>query len=54
VTRSDVLLVGFLGGGVLGLIELVGEGVAGRLSAGSERGVAILGDVLVGLLGGAA
>ncbi len=33
------------------LIELVGDGIASSLGAGAEVGIAVLGDVLVGLLG---
>merc|ERR1739841_131221 len=33
------------------LIELVGDGIASGLGAGAEVGIAVLGDVLVGLLG---
>jgi len=34
------------------LIELVTDGITGSLGTGAEAGVAVFGDVLVGLLGG--
>lgn len=39
-------------GVVAGLVDLVGDGVAGRGQTGSDGGVGVLGDLLVGLLGG--
>lgn len=34
------------------LVDLVADGITGSLSSGGERSVAVLGDVLVGFLGG--
>lgn len=34
------------------LIKLVADGIAGSLGTGAEGGIAVLGDLLVGLLAG--
>lgn len=33
------------------LVDLVSDGITGSLGSGSERGITIFGDLLVGLLG---
>jgi hypothetical protein len=38
-------------GVVLGLIELVTDGILGGLGTGGDAGIVVLSDVLVGLLG---
>jgi hypothetical protein len=48
----DGLLVGGALGVVLGLRGLVAESVLGGAGTGADAGVAVLGDLLVGLLGG--
>ena len=45
------LLVDIGRGVVLGLVDLVTEGVLGSSGTGAHAGVVVLGDLLVGLLG---
>ena len=47
----ELTLVDISLGVVAGLVDLVGDGVLGGRSARSEGRVAVLGDLLVGLLG---
>lgn len=54
ISTLDILLVGLGRSLVPRLVELVGQSVARSLHAGADRGAGVLGDFLVGFLGGAA
>lgn len=47
----DLLLVDLSVSVVLGLVKLVANGILSSGGTGTERGIVILGDILVGFLG---
>jgi len=51
VCIEELTLVALCGSFMLGLVELVTDGILCSLSAGSDAGVGVFGHVLVGLFG---